>query len=118
METFNSIKVWKHFRASLNTQCTIGLIPTMGAIHKGHLSLIEKSITQNDYTVVSIFVNPEQFAPDEDFDSYPRALTKDQSVLETLGVDVLFLPDDKMIYPDNFSTYVEESSLSKGLEAP
>ena len=89
----------------------------MGALHEGHLSLVKKSLDSCNHTVVSIFVNPEQFAPDEDFDSYPRDLNVDQSALKSLGVDVLFLPDNSIIYPDNFSTYVEEKALSKGLES-
>ena len=88
----------------------------MGALHEGHLSLVKKSLDSCNHTVVSLFVNPKQFSPDEDFGSYPRDLAQDQSALESLGVDVLFLPDDKIIYPDNFSTYVEEKVLSKGLE--
>ena len=66
--------------------------------------------------MVSIFINPKQFSPDEDFKSYPRKLEKDVFYLESLGVDALFLPNEKMIYPDNFSTYVKESVLSSGLE--
>ena len=89
----------------------------MGALHEGHLSLIKQSLETCNHTVVSVFVNPKQFAPNEDFDSYPRDLNKDTSALESLGVDVLFLPDDKIIYPDNFSTYVEENSLSARLES-
>ena len=89
----------------------------MGALHEGHLSLVKQSLNACNHTAVSVFVNPTQFAPDEDFDSYPRDLNKDQSALESLGVDVLFLPDDKIIYPDNFSTYVEENMLAKGLES-
>ena len=88
----------------------------MGALHDGHLSLVKQSLDICNHTVVSVFVNPKQFAPNEDFDSYPRDLNKDTSALESLGVDVLFLPDDKIIYPDNFSTYVEESVLSQRLE--
>jgi len=89
----------------------------MGALHEGHLSLVKKSLDSCNHTVVSIFVNPKQFAPDEDFESYPRDLTQDQSALESLGVDILFLPDNSIIYSDNFSTYVEENALSKGLES-
>ena len=89
----------------------------MGALHEGHLSLVKKSLDTCNHTVVSVFVNPKQFAPNEDFDSYPRDLNKDQSALESLGVDVLFLPDNQIIYPDNFSTYVEENMLAKGLES-
>ena len=75
----------------------------MGALHEGHLSLVKKSLNLCNHTIVSIFVNPKQFAPNEDFDSYPRDLSADQSTLEALGVDVLFLPDEKMIYPESFS---------------
>ena len=89
----------------------------MGALHEGHLSLVKQSLDACNHTVVSIFVNPKQFAPNEDFDSYPRDLNTDRSALETLGVDVLFLPDETIIYPDNFSTYVEENMLAKGLES-
>ena len=89
----------------------------MGALHEGHLSLIKQSLDACNPTVVSIFVNPKQFAPNEDFDSYPRDLNTDQSALESLGVDILFLPDETIIYPDNFSTYVEENMLAKGLES-
>jgi len=89
----------------------------MGALHEGHLSLVKKSLESCNHTVVSIFVNPEQFSPNEDFDSYPRTFNQDQLALESLGVDVLFLPDSQIIYPDNFSTYLEEGSLSKGLES-
>ena len=89
----------------------------MGALHEGHLSLVKKSLESCNHTVVSIFVNSEQFSPNEDFNSYPRDLDADQAALETLGVDVLFLPNEKIVYPDNFSTYVEENNLSTGLES-
>ena len=95
----------------------MGFVPTMGALHAGHLSLIEKSIEQCNHTVVSIFVNKKQFAPDEDFDDYPRTLKEDLEALKKLRVDVLFLPDNNLIYPKNYSTYVEEISLSDGLES-
>ena len=88
----------------------------MGALHEGHFSLIKKSKLSCDNTVVSVFVNPKQFAPNEDLESYPRRPEKDIFCLERLGVDALFFPDKKMIYPDSFSTYIEESLLSKGLE--
>ena len=89
----------------------------MGALHKGHLSLIKKSLLSCDNTVVSIFINPKQFSPDEDFESYPRTVDRDISCLERLGVNALFLPNNELIYPDNFSTYVEESVLARGLES-
>ena len=76
----------------------------MGALHKGHLSLIKASQDTCSNTVVSIFVNPKQFAPGEDFESYPRKLDKDIFHLQEMGVDALFIPNEKIIYPDGFST--------------
>ena len=85
---------------------TIGLVPTMGYFHHGHLSLMEQSLRENDVTVVSIYVNPSQFEPDEDFNHYPRDLNKDKKELQKLGVDYLFYPLDNEMYPDNYLTYV------------
>ena len=94
----------------------VGFVPTMGSLHDGHLSLIKKSKQQCDLTVVSIFVNPAQFSPNEDFNSYPRSLEKDMRLLKSLNIDVLFLPNENLLYPKNYSTYVEEKMLSRGLE--
>jgi len=88
----------------------------MGAIHSGHLSLIKESKLNCDLSVVSIFVNPAQFGPDEDYDSYPRKLQKDISLLKNLNIDVLFLPSKETFYPENFSTYVNEENISIRLE--
>ena len=88
----------------------------MGSLHDGHLSLIKKSKQQCDLTVVSVFVNPAQFSPNEDFNSYPRNLEKDTHLLKNLNIDVLFLPNKNLLYPKNYSTYVEEKMLSRGLE--
>ena len=79
---------------------TIGFIPTMGALHKGHLSLIERSLKKTDITVVSIFVNPTQFGPNEDFKKYPRPIEKDKKLLKQLNIDILFLPSAINIYKD------------------
>ena len=89
----------------------------MGALHVGHLSLVKQSINRCNHTVVSIFVNKKQFAPNEDFKKYPRTLSEDVIKLESLNVDVLFLPENNEIYPKNYSTYVEENNLSIGLES-
>ena len=89
----------------------------MGALHDGHTSLIKKSINETDYTVVSIFVNNTQFSPEEDFNKYPRPIEKDSSILESLNVDVLFLPSQPIMYPENFSTFVQENMLARGLES-
>ena len=78
----------------------IGLVPTMGALHEGHASLIKKSVEQNDFTVVSVFVNPVQFGINEDFDKYPRTLEKDAKLCENLGADIVFAPAVDEMYQD------------------
>lgn len=93
----------------------IGLVPTMGYLHNGHLSLIDQSIKENDISVVSVFVNPYQFGPNEDFNVYPRDMERDLKLLEERGVDILFSPDSKEMYPENFTTFVEVEKLSKVL---
>jgi pantoate--beta-alanine ligase len=94
----------------------LGFVPTMGFLHEGHLSLIKKSQTKCDYTVVSIFVNPAQFGPNEDFKKYPRDLEKDKKILINNNIDILFLPSEKEMYPDDFRTNVEVNGISKILE--
>jgi len=93
----------------------VGFVPTMGYLHKGHLSLVRESKTRADVTVVSIFVNPAQFGPDEDFKKYPRDLGKDSAYLEMGGVDCLFCPDAAEIYPPGYRTYVEVHGLQDKL---
>jgi pantoate--beta-alanine ligase len=93
----------------------IGFVPTMGYLHRGHLSLVEQSKKENDATVVSIFVNPAQFGPNEDLDKYPRDFASDERLLNDLEVDILFFPDGNEIYPPGYATYVEVESLSKVL---
>ncbi|SFV60158.1 Pantoate--beta-alanine ligase [hydrothermal vent metagenome] len=92
---------------------TIGFVPTMGGLHKGHLSLVEVAKKQSDIVVVSIFVNPAQFGENEDFDSYPRPIKDDTQKLESLNVDVLFLPDVETIYPKNSSVFIDMGEISK-----
>ena len=94
---------------------TIGFIPTMGALHQGHLSLVKKAKSDCDLVVVSIFVNPLQFSKGEDYKVYPRNILKDKALLRQLGVDMLFYPKSADIYSSGFSTNVEESVLSKVL---
>ena len=89
----------------------IGLVPTMGALHKGHFSLIEKSVSQNDRTIVSVFVNPTQFGPNEDYEKYPRTLDNDLKNAEKIGADVVFSPSPDEMYSgcklnNNYLTYV------------
>lgn len=93
----------------------IGFVPTMGYLHEGHTSLIKCAKKENDIVVVSIFVNPLQFGKNEDLDKYPRDFERDKSICEREGVDYLFYPDYKDMYPEGFQTYVEVVELSKGL---
>ena len=88
----------------------------MGYLHNGHLSLVKKSKNTCDITIVSIFVNPTQFVPSEDFQSYPRDLEKDKKLLEDENVDFLFMPDVNEIYPQNFQTYVNVEHITQKLE--
>jgi pantoate--beta-alanine ligase len=93
----------------------IGFVPTMGYLHEGHLSLVRESTDRADVAVVSIFVNPAQFGPNEDFKKYPRDLEKDAAFLTAAGVDVLFYPEAAEIYPPGYRTYVEVEGLQDRL---
>jgi pantoate--beta-alanine ligase len=94
----------------------IGLVPTMGYLHEGHLSLIRRSKKNTDATVVSVFVNPAQFGPSEDFVKYPRNIRRDLRLLKKEGVDFVFIPDTDSIYPADFQTYVSVEKVTKILE--
>ncbi len=97
---------------------SIGFVPTMGALHEGHLSLVRASTRENDMTVTSIFVNPAQFGPAEDFDKYPRDIEGDMAKLRQAGVDTVFVPEAVAIYPEGFSTFIEVKGLSEKLCGP
>ena len=94
----------------------IGLVLTMGALHAGHLSLIERARRECSPVIASIFVNPKQFGPNEDFSKYPRTFESDSEKLQRTGVDSLFAPEPSEIYPNGFSTYVNVDGLSEKLE--
>ena len=95
---------------------TIGLVPTMGALHAGHQSLIERAAEENDHVIVSIFVNPTQFAPNEDLTSYPRKLEEDQALCAKAGVEVIFHPEPQEMYLSGFDTFVEVHGTTEVLE--
>lgn len=95
--------------------CTIGLCPTMGFLHEGHLSLMRASKRENDKTVASIFVNPMQFGPTEDLAKYPRDFARDCAMLEAEGVDMIFAPEPGEMYADDFCTFVDMTVVSEGL---
>jgi pantoate--beta-alanine ligase len=113
LKTLDDMKAWS--RKVRQDGQTLGLVPTMGYLHAGHLSLARKSMSVCDRTVVSIFVNPTQFGPNEDLDTYPRNLEADRKELEQLGVDALFLPTGEDMYPEGFQTYVHVEEITDKL---
>lgn len=94
---------------------SIGFVPTMGYLHEGHLSLMRKARKENDYLVISIFVNPTQFGPREDFKRYPRNFSRDKQLSKSCGVDVIFYPRARDMYPQGYKTYVKVEDLSNVL---
>lgn len=94
---------------------TIGFVPTMGYLHQGHLSLIKAARKECDFVVVSIYVNPIQFGAGEDFEEYPRDLTRDAQLSQEVGVDLIFAPSDRAMYPGGYATFVDVERLTEGL---
>lgn len=94
---------------------TVGFVPTMGALHEGHLSLIRRARKENDFVIVSIFINPAQFGPKEDFKKYPRNLGRDAYLCKQQGVNIIFYPDVKQMYPPDYKTYANVNDLSDSL---
>ena len=94
---------------------TVGLVPTIGYLHEGHKSLIDKAVAQNDKVVVSVFVNPIQFGPTEDLATYPRDLERDAALCEDAGAALIFHPEKEDMYFDDFCTYIDMDGLTKGL---
>jgi len=116
MRTVTTIAGMKAAVAELRTEGrTIGFVPTMGYVHEGHLSLVRESRKSADVTVVSIFVNPLQFGAQEDFRQYPRNPERDAALLDKEGVDILFLPENREMYPEGYRTSIEVAGLEDKL---
>ena len=116
MMTVRTIAEVRAALAPLRPRTEIGLVPTMGALHRGHLSLLEAARRENGAVVVSSFVNPTQFGQGEDLERYPRDEDRDARLAEEAGADLIFAPSAKEMYPEGFQTWVEVTELSQGME--
>jgi pantoate--beta-alanine ligase len=117
LETIHTVEWMKQVaRQARQEGRLVGLVPTMGALHEGHLSLVRRAAGECRPVIVSIFVNPTQFGPDEDFKQYPRRMETDRKLLEQTGVEYAFAPEDREMYPEGFRTWVSVEGLSERLE--
>ena len=117
MKVFEEASWWRRARhARGRAGRTLGVVPTMGALHEGHLSLVRRSRTENDLTLVTLFVNPAQFDDPTDLAKYPRTLDTDLDRLEAEGTDFVFVPSESDLYPDGYRYRVSETSLSTAME--
>jgi pantoate--beta-alanine ligase len=114
MKLINSIQSMKSSRKEV--EGTVGFVPTMGYLHEGHISLVKQSTKDNGTTIVSIYVNPTQFGPNEDFKAYPRDLERDLKLLENERVDFVFFPPNSEMYPDDYCTWVDVEKITERLE--
>jgi pantoate--beta-alanine ligase len=116
MRIARTIGALRELREGLHSGFVVGLVPTMGALHAGHIALLAAARNECDTVVASIFVNPAQFGPGEDYDTYPRDETDDVRTAEEEGVDFLFIPTVEEMYPKGFQTWVDVEGLAQGLE--
>lgn len=115
MQVWKSMKDWRAYRQTLKDQ-SIGLVPTMGALHRGHGALVERCRKENDLVVVTIFVNPSQFNDPKDLSRYPRTLEQDLAILEQLGTDHVLVPSAEEMYPDGYRFRLKEDGISNLME--
>jgi pantoate--beta-alanine ligase len=111
LATPSAMRAWRRARPG-----SVGFVPTMGYLHDGHLALVRRSLAENEVTVVSIFVNPSQFGPNEDFERYPRDEARDLALLRDAGVDAVYLPTPDVVYPPGYQTWVDVEQVSQPLE--
>jgi pantoate--beta-alanine ligase len=114
VQVIETIAAFREFRATVRG--TLGVVPTMGYLHEGHIELVRRAAAENDQVAVTIFVNPAQFGPNEDFFSYPRDTEHDLAVLREANVAAVFMPAVKEMYPDDFQSSVDVTGVSQGLE--
>lgn len=113
VKVVESISEWREiFESEIKGKKRLGFVPTMGALHKAHISLVERSIRENDLTVTSIFLNPTQFNDPNDLKNYPKTFDRDRELLEEAGCDYIFLPNREMMYPDDYRYILSETDLS------
>lgn len=114
MQVVKTVKEVRNIVAAWRKEgLSVGLVPTMGYLHEGHQSLIRKSAEQNDRTVVSVFVNPIQFAPTEDLDAYPRDLERDKKAVEEAGGNLIFHPEPSEMYPEHFTSFIDTTETTE-----
>lgn len=113
MQLISDLSQWRELRSKLKG--SVGFVPTMGALHEGHLSLLRKSVAENEHTVLSIFLNATQFNNSDDLTNYPSSIEEDLALARAVGVDVILLPDYAQVYPDDFRFQIHEEVFSKEL---
>lgn len=111
IKIIEKVKVWRDLRSQISGR--VGFVPTMGALHEGHISLIKKAVEENPNVIVSIFVNPTQFNDPKDFKSYPKTFEKDLSIIENAGAKFVFAPSVEEMYPEGYTMKVSETGLSE-----
>lgn len=115
-QIIRDLETWRALRNNALANKTIGFVPTMGNLHAGHQSLLERSLKENETTVLSIFVNPTQFNDKNDLEHYPRTEEADIALAQKLNIDLVFIPAEKIMYPDNYHYQIHETNISEILE--